>query len=404
MTGQTLPARFSILGSALENADVCLDAASVIVNGLSVPSLRADQIAVDAAEVELVAAALGSSVECPVPAMADDLRLQAAVWRLVIDPDGVEPDEERAMCHRSLKLGRATFAGVPLSGVLLPEAAARLQRMFDAYLSPVTSAVAFPTDAVTTDAVTTDAVTADSACAAATGVAATGVDTTDAADTADANTADAESIAAGEFTVVADDRSRVQKQHDVFLSILDSASRSADTPSIGGAPASVVVSVRESDLVTGAGVGWIEGSDVPVSGRTVRQLVCSGGVQRVVLSDEGRIVRLGAEQRCFDGRQRRAITLRDGGCVIPGCRVPASWCEIHHVDEFADGGPTHTDNGVLLCWFHHRTIDHSGWEIRMHAGVPHLKAPPWIDPKHRRWMPVTKSRTRLAQAFDDRAE
>ncbi|QWT23787.1 HNH endonuclease [Subtercola sp. PAMC28395] len=402
MTGQTLPARFSMLSSALENADVCVDAASAIVGGLSVPSLRADQVAVDAAEVELVAAALGSSVECPVPATADDLRLQAAVWRLVIDPDGVEPDEERAMCHRSLKLGRATSAGVPLSGVLLPEAAARLQRLFDAYLSPVTSAVSFPAEAVLCDSAPAETAPASTAGAdtafAGTAVADPAKSCADAAGEADSDTAEAE------FSALADDRSRVQIQHDVFLSILDSASRSADTPSIGGAPATVVVSVRESDLMAGAGVGWVDGSDAPLSGRTARQLVCAGGVQRVVLADDGRIVSLGAEQRCFDGRQRRAITLRDGGCVIPGCRVPASWCEIHHVDEFAEGGSTHTDNGVLVCWFHHRTIDHSGWEIRMHAGVPQIKAPPWIDRKHRRWMPVTKSRTRLAQTFDDRAE
>jgi hypothetical protein len=162
--------------------------------------------------------------------------------------------------------------------------------------------------------------------------------------------------------------------------------------------------VRERDLAAGEAPGWIDGSDVPVSGRTVRQLVCTGGVQRIVHSGDGRIVRLGIEQRCFDGRQRRAITLRDGGCIIPGCRVPASWCEIHHVKEFSAGGPTHTDNGVLLCWFHHRSIEHSGWEIRMHAGTPQIKAPPWLDRQHRRWAPATKSRIRLTDAFRGRTQ
>ena len=357
LSGQTVPARFATLGSAFQRAEVDVDAANAIVSGLSVPSLRVDPVAETAAEAELVRAALGSSAECPVPATADELRLQAAVWRSLIDPDGVEPDEERAMRHRTLTLGRATSAGVPISGILMPETAARLQRIFDAYCSPATRPVSFPVSAEAVDSLT-----------------------------------------------ATESRTRGEQWHDVLASVLESASKSADTPSIGGAPATVMVSVRERDLVEGAGVGWVDGSDVPLSARTVRQLVCSGGVQRVVLSGDGRIVRLGVEQRCFDGRQRRAITVRDGGCVIPGCRVPASWCESHHVDEHSEGGPTHTDNGVLLCWFHHRTIDHSGWEIRMHAGVPQIKAPPWMDRRHRRWSASTKSRTRLAQTFADRTE
>ncbi|MFD4421410.1 HNH endonuclease signature motif containing protein [Agromyces sp. NPDC058484] len=86
---------------------------------------------------------------------------------------------------------------------------------------------------------------------------------------------------------------------------------------------------------------------------------------------------------------------------MPGCSVPASWCEIHHVIPDADGGPTHPDNGVLLCWFHHRTIDTSGWGIRMFHGVPHIRPPVWLDPG-RTWRPATKSPTRLADQHDGR--
>ncbi|EIC08696.1 HNH nuclease, partial [Microbacterium laevaniformans OR221] len=77
-------------------------------------------------------------------------------------------------------------------------------------------------------------------------------------------------------------------------------------------------------------------------------VACAGAIQRVVTGSDGRIVAIGTEERVFNRYQRRAIALRDGGCVIPGCGVPAGWCEIHHVTEHARGGPTHTDNGVLL--------------------------------------------------------
>ena len=128
-------------------------------------------------------------------------------------------------------------------------------------------------------------------------------------------------------------------------------------PAIGGAAPTLVVSVRADDLAAGRGYAHIDGVDEPVSLSVARHIACSGNVQRVVFDGVGRIISLGSPERVFTHHQRRAISLRDGGCVIPGCRVPAPWCEIHHVKEHSRGGETHTDNGVLLCWFHHRSLD-----------------------------------------------
>ncbi|MDR2323326.1 MAG: HNH endonuclease, partial [Microbacterium sp.] len=126
------------------------------------------------------------------------------------------------------------------------------------------------------------------------------------------------------------------------------------------------------------GTGW----DVPVS--VARHTACAGGVQRVLFDERGQIVSIGTTARVFTAVQRRAIVLRDRECVIPGCHVPATWCEIHHVHEHARGGPTHTSNGVALCWHHHRTLETSGWQIRMRHGAPEIRGPHWWDP-HRGW-------------------
>ncbi|WP_209704438.1 HNH endonuclease signature motif containing protein [Leucobacter exalbidus] len=56
---------------------------------------------------------------------------------------------------------------------------------------------------------------------------------------------------------------------------------------------------------------------------------------------------------------------------------------MHHVTEWANGGPTSTDNGVLVCWYHHRNLDANDWHIRMIDGLPEVLAPPWIDPQQR---------------------
>lgn len=238
-----------------------------------------------------------------------------------------------------------------MTGGLIPEVAAKLTRLFDAHLSP-RSGGGFQTDEQR-----------------------------------------AQAAESGE------ERTPDQQRHDVLAAAIDSATRSGEHPSIGGAPPTVLVSVRQSDLAAGRGVAHAEGVDIPIPLRAAKHMICTGGTQAVVLDDDGRIVALGSPERCFTPHQRRAITLRDGGCLIPGCSVPAAWCEIHHVIPDADGGPTHPDNGVLLCWFHHRSIDTSRWGIRMIRGVPHVRPPAWLDPDGG-WRPSTKSRTRLADRVE----
>ncbi|WP_241976674.1 MULTISPECIES: HNH endonuclease [unclassified Cryobacterium] len=55
------------------------------------------------------------------------------------------------------------------------------------------------------------------------------------------------------------------------------------------------------------------------------------------------------------------------------------------------GGKTTIDNGVLLCWYHHHTIDTSGWQIRMVRGKPEVRAPYCYDPT-RTWRPAGEHR------------
>jgi hypothetical protein len=140
----------------------------------------------------------------------------------------------------------------------------------------------------------------------------------------------------------------VQKQHDALASALFAAAASGNLPTIGGAAPTLLVTVNATDLARGAGWAFLEGIDQPVSINTATHTACAGVLQRVILGDNGKIVQLGTPERVFNANQRKAITLRDGGCIIPGCGIPAAWCEIHHVLDYAKGGPTHTDNGVLL--------------------------------------------------------
>ena len=179
-------------------------------------------------------------------------------------------------------------------------------------------------------------------------------------------------------------RSPAQRRHDALASILTAAAATGGFPLLGGAAPTLVVSISAEGFASGAERASIEGAGWDVPASVARHTACAGGVQRVLFDEHGAIVGLGTTARIFTALQRRAIILRDRECVIPGCHVTANWCELHHVREYADGGPTHTDNGVALCWHHHRTLDTSGWEIRMQGGVPEIRGPTWWDP-HRQW-------------------
>ena len=118
----------------------------------------------------------------------------------------------------------------------------------------------------------------------------------------------------------------------------------------------------------------------PVPARQIRRLACDADIIPVVLSGAGRILDAGVAARYFPPHLRKALTARDGGCAFPGCTAPAPWCEAHHIDYHSHGGSTSTDNGVLLCGFHHHLIHREKWRISVREGVPWFIPPTYVDP------------------------
>ncbi len=351
LIGEMLEPTLPALRAALRDGVVGMDGALAIAGPLLSTGSRASREDVLTADRVLAAEARGEGPDAAPPACTDMLRVQAQVWAMVLDPDGAQPRENVLLRKRAFTLGVATEHGVPVRGMLMPEVAAQFQRIADAVMNPRVDSDTVP-----------------------------GVRFSDASDDLPAPT---------------DTRTRAQNHHDVLAMALGVAASSELLPTIGGAAPTLVVTVRQEDLVAGRGYAHLDTTPVPLT--VAHHTGCAGVVQRVVLDTRGRITALGTEERVFNRRQRRAIAARDGGCLIPGCGVPAAWCEIHHVTEHARGGPTHTDNGVLLCWHHHRFLDHGGWRIRMNHGIPEVKAPSWIDP-YVRWRPTTTSPTRLLNA------
>ena len=135
-----------------------------------------------------------------------------------------------------------------------------------------------------------------------------------------------------------------------------------------------------------------------LSAEATRRLACDAKVIPILLGSVGEPLDVGRATRVWPASVRRAIEARDQGCAMPGCDRPAAWCDIHHRKHWADGGPTGTHNGVLLCARHHTIVHHDGWHIDLRDGKPWFTPPPWIDPRRN---PRLHSRFKTRHLDDD---
>jgi hypothetical protein len=102
----------------------------------------------------------------------------------------------------------------------------------------------------------------------------------------------------------------------------------------------------------------------PVLSEASKQLVlCGASIAGVVTGADREILYMGRLMRLPNRAQRRALGIRDGGCVFPGC-TERIWVDAHHLEEWDKGGRTDIDNLVLLCRFHHNAIHHRGFSIK----------------------------------------
>ncbi len=203
-------------------------------------------------------------------------------------------------------------------------------------------------------------------------------------------------------------RSRAQKLLDGLVGGCKVALAAGALPAAGGLRPQVMVTIDYRDLLTRLGTpaegtaateaAGGAGSDLttravqetgsllftgPVTASTVRKIACDADIIPVLLGGEGRILDIGRASRIFPPHHRKALIARDRGCAFPGCTIPATWCEAHHITYWSQGGTTGTENGVLLCSHHHHVIHKEHWTIHVKRGIPWFIPPPHLDPRQR---------------------
>jgi hypothetical protein len=176
-----------------------------------------------------------------------------------------------------------------------------------------------------------------------------------------------------------DPRSIDQLRADVFLDLLAGTKRAAK----GG-----TIDLRV-DLETLARLAETPGDLAgfgPVIADIARQVAESQtkGEWRYTVTDPdtGLPIDGGTTRRRPTASQRRSVETRDQVCYFPGCRMPATDCDLDHRIPWSERRNTSADGLDAGCRHDHVTVRHRiGWIHRLLPGGDHL----WISPLGHRY-------------------
>jgi Domain of unknown function (DUF222)/HNH endonuclease len=245
-----------------------------------------------------------------------------AHWRHTVDPDGSQDDEQRQYDRRRLWISKTFQNTYDIYGTLDPVGGATVKAALDALCAP-----------------------------------------------------------AGED----DRRPPHTRRADALVQLARQALDSRHLPEVAGERPHITVTM---DIRTLTGQSS-EPADLEhvgaISSRLARQIACDAGIVRIITDGPSEILDVGRRTRTVPPALRRALSVRDRGCVFDDCHHPTSWCDAHHVQHWADGGPTTLDNLALLCPQHHRAIHQLGWTLKTNPNGGWNTHPPHHQPHANPW-------------------
>lgn len=115
--------------------------------------------------------------------------------------------------------------------------------------------------------------------------------------------------------------------------------------------------VDDLDDIVLRGDGW------HATRTAAERLLCDTTLVATLFEGRTKVLDANTAAERFSVAQRRAIAARDGCCAFPGCTRAPRFCDTHHLEFRAKGGPSSVANGCLLCRFHHRVVHDHGWSL-----------------------------------------
>ena len=108
----------------------------------------------------------------------------------------------------------------------------------------------------------------------------------------------------------------------------------------------------------------------PIGRRTAERLLCEADITALLTRTglDGIIEPLGVahSKRYPIPSERRALALRDKGCVFPGGDTRVEWTNAHHLDHWHLYETTQLSRLVLLCRYHHHQVHEGGFRLERH--------------------------------------
>ena len=176
-----------------------------------------------------------------------------------------------------------------------------------------------------------------------------------------------------------DTRSHAQRQHDALAALVRGQ---LGDPALGqhrGLPVTVIVSATLQQMQTAAGVAVTAGGTVVPMSDVIRMAGHAWHYLAVFDEHTERALYLGRTKRIATADQRIVLHAKDRGCTAPGCDKPGYLCEVHHVEEWAEGGLTNIDRLTFACTADHQLIAEGGWTTRkLNDGTTQWIPPPQL--------------------------
>ncbi len=170
-------------------------------------------------------------------------------------------------------------------------------------------------------------------------------------------------LAPSEEVAERDRRSHGQRQHDALTALVRGQLGDPKLGQHNGLPVTVIASATLQDLqdktshaVTATGTLLPIPDLIRMASHAYHYLALFDGVN-------GQPLWLGRTKRIASPDQRIMLHSKERGCTRPGCDAPGYLTEVHHVDEWAEGGLTNIDALTLACRADHRLLD-QGWKTR----------------------------------------
>ena len=170
------------------------------------------------------------------------------------------------------------------------------------------------------------------------------------------------------------DQRRADAFTDVFTTILDRQATPDGTalPRKHGQRVAVQVTVAATTLLGLDEMPGQLGSYGPIPAQVARELAQDGTWRRVLTDPTGHVTAVGTDTYRPGVDLTRTVTTRDVTCTFPGCRQPATRCEIDHRTPYNHTRTTEQHDGALqtsienlhaLCKHHHEAKTKGWWKV-----------------------------------------